>query len=146
MPFLFFCRRSDFAGRTFYINNKKIDTLGCTVKHGIAKRIDIAEHLKNDSNTVKITCADQYGTARSLVYNISVVDLRVESSFDSARTFNDEITFRYKVFGKIEKTVHVLLDGVEILNRVLSASASGNESTLLIPKQAAIKFLFMSQH
>ena len=121
---------------TFYINNKKIDKLGCTVKHGIAKRIDIAEYLKNDSNIVKITCADQYGTARSLVYNISVVDLRVESSFDSARTFNDEITFRYKVFGKIEKTVHVLLDGVEILNSVLSASASGNESTLLIPKQA----------
>ncbi len=118
------------------INNKKVDLLSGSVQHGVAKKIDIAEHLKNGSNNVKVTCTDQYGTARSLVYNISVIELRISSTFESGRIFDDSITFRYKVAGQVEKTVHILLDGKEISTTKLAASVNNSEITLNIPKQA----------
>lgn len=117
------------------INSKKIDEISGSIQHGVAKKLDISGYLKSGANDIKITCTDQYGVSRSLVYNISIIELRIESTFDSTRIFDDTISFRYKVYGQIEKTVHVLLDGVEISNRVLSASVSAAESTLTIPKQ-----------
>lgn len=120
---------------TIVINNKNIEALSGNVQHGVAKRVNITEYLKNGTNTVKVTCTDQYGTLRSLVYNISVVELRIESSFDCTKIFDDVITFRYKIFGQIEKVAHVLIDGEEISTKKISASVSGSESTLKIPKQ-----------
>ena len=118
------------------INNKVIEALSGSVQHGVAKNINVTEYLKTGSNSIKVTCADQFGTSRNLVYTISVIELRIESSFDSTRIFNDEITFRYKIFGQIDKTVHVLVDGEEVLSKTFSANVSGNESTLIISKQA----------
>jgi hypothetical protein len=118
------------------INNKVIEALAGTVLHDVAKRINVAEYLKAGSNTVKVTCVDQYGSSRSLVYNISVIELKIESSFDSTRIFSDTITFRYKVYGQIEKYAKVLIDGEEFSSIKLSASVSGNETTLTLPKQA----------
>ena len=117
------------------INNKKIDVLSGNILHGVAKKINVAEHLKNGNNDITVTCIDMYGTARSLYYSISVIELRIESSFDCTRIFDDKITFRYKVFGQIEKTAYVLVDGVEISNKQLSSSVHGNEITLNLPKQ-----------
>lgn len=116
------------------INNKKIDVLSGTVQHNIAKKLDITEYLKTGSNTVKITCTDQYGATRNLVYTISVIELRITSTFRSTDIFNDNITFRYKVAGQIEKTVHIFLDGEEISTKKLSASVNNSEDTLNIPK------------
>ena len=118
------------------INDKNIDALSGNIQHGIAKRLNIAEYLKNGSNTIKVSCTDQYGSSRSLVYTISVLELRLESSFNSAQIFNDIITFRYKVFGQVEKVAYVLVDDKIVSNKTLSASVSGTEITLLIPKQA----------
>lgn len=117
------------------INDKKIDELSGTVQHAVAKRIDVASYLKKGSNSVKVVCADQYGSSRSLVYTISIIELRIESSFNSTQIFNDTVTFRYKVFGQVEKTAYIFVDGVEVSAKKLGASVSGNEITLLIPKQ-----------
>ena len=117
------------------INDKNIDALSGSIQHGVAKILNVADYLKNGANKVKVTCSDQYGSSRSLVYTISVVELRIESSFTSAQIFNDTITFRYKVFGQIEKTALILVDGEAVSTKTLSASVSGNEITLLIPKQ-----------
>ena len=117
------------------INDKKIDSLSGSIQHGVAKSLDVSGYLKNGSNSVKVTCADQYGTARSLVYTISVVELRIESTFNSAQIFNDTITFRYKPFGQVEKTVQVLVDAEVVSEKKLSKDVSGNEITLSIPKQ-----------
>lgn len=114
------------------INNKTIETLSGSIQHGVAKRLNVIEYLKNGSNSVKITCTDQYGSTRSLVYTISQIDLRIESTFNAAQIFSDDITFRYKVFGQIEKTAYVLVDGNEVSKKELSASVSGNETTLRI--------------
>ena len=121
---------------TITINDKNIEALSGNILHGVAKIINVTEYLKNGSNKVKVTCSDQYGSSRSLIYTISVIELRIESTFNSAQIFNDVITFRYKVFGQIEKTALILVDGTEVSNKTLSASVSGNEITLLIPKQS----------
>ena len=117
------------------INSKRIDALSGTIQHNIAKELDIAEYLNNGANTIKVTCTDQYGTARSLVYNISIIELKMTSAFDSSRIFNDAIIFRYKVAGQVEKTVHIFLDGEEISTKKLTASVHNSEATLNIPKQ-----------
>ena len=121
---------------TIIINDKIIEVLSGTILHGISKRLNVAEYLKKGSNTIKVTCFDQYGSSRSLVYTISVIELSIESTFNSQQIFNDTITFRYKIFGQLEKTVYIFVDGVEIYTKTLSASVSGNESTLRIPKQS----------
>ena len=118
------------------INDKKIEAISGGIQHGVAKRLNVAEYLKNGSNSVKITCADQYGASRSLVYTITQIELRIESTFNSAQIFDDTITFRYKVFGQIEKTVHILVDGTEVSTKKLGSNVSGNELTLVISKQA----------
>lgn len=118
-----------------FINDKKVAELCGTVQHNISKRLNVVNYLKNGANTVKVTCADQYGVSRSLVYNISIIELRIESTFNSTRIFDDSITFRYKIFGQIEKTVHIAIDGEEVYTKIISASVSGNESTYVIPKQ-----------
>lgn len=118
------------------INGKKNELLSGSVQHNVAKRINITDYLKTGVNDITVTCTDQFGTTRSLYYKVSVIELRIESSFDSSRIFNNNITFRYKIFGKIEKTIHVYVDDNEISNKKLSASVSGSETTLTIPKLA----------
>lgn len=118
------------------INNKRIDALSGTIQHNVSKRINVAEYLKNGANSIKVTCTDQYGTSRSLVFNISVIELLITSNFDSTRIYEDTITFRYKVAGQVAKTVHILLDGEEIESRDLSASVNNREATINIPKQS----------
>lgn len=121
---------------TISINDKNIETLSGSIQHGVAKKLDISAYLKNGANAIMVTCTDQYGTSRSLYYTVSVVELRIESTFDSTRLYDDTITFRYKVFGQIEKTVHILVDGNEISTKKLGANVSGNENTLVIEKQS----------
>lgn len=119
------------------INDKKIDTLSGVVQHGVPKRINLADYLKTGSNSVKIKCSDQFGSSRSLLYTISVVELKIESTFDAAQIFDANITFRYTVFGKgTKKTAHILLDGNEISKKDFDENASGSNITLQIPKQS----------
>ena len=120
---------------TVTINSKRIEALECKVYHGLAKELNITDYLKSGSNEIKVTCTDSLGTTRSLVYKISVIELRITSTFDSTRIFEDTISFRYKVAGQIAKTVHILLDGEEISVRNLSASVNNSEITLSIAKQ-----------
>lgn len=116
------------------INDKKIEELSGKVFHGVRKDIDVADYLRNGSNTVKVTCTDQYGTSRSLVYTISVIELRLSSEFDSTVIFKDYITFRYKVFGQIKKTAHIFIDGKEVFTKEFPASVHNKDDTLTIDK------------
>ena len=118
------------------INDKKIDKLSGSIQHGVAKRLNIAEYLKNGSNSIKVVCSDQYGSSRSLVYTISVVELRIESTFDSTKIFDSNITFRYTIFGQAEKTVYVYVDDEEISKKSFGANVNNTSTTLTIPKQA----------
>ena len=120
---------------TISINDKKVDALTCTVEHGKAKNIDVTDYLKSGTNKIKVTCTDAYGVSRALLYTISVIELRIESSFDSNTKFESAISFIYKIFGQVEKTVHILIDDKEFYTNTLAANVHGKELTTIIPKQ-----------
>ena len=92
--------------------------------------LNVADYLSVGANTVKITCTDIYGMYRSIVYTITVIELKITSTFDDTAFYNGDITFKYTPYGLIEKTVHILVDNVEIYNA--TTSASGKQSTKII--------------
>ena len=119
-----------------YIDDKRVDALFGKVQHGVAKRINVADYITKDSSTVKVTCTDQYGSSGSFAYTVIIVDLRIESSFNSARIFSQSILFTYTAIGEVAKTVHVLIDGNKALEKNLSANESGTSASLTLPRQS----------
>lgn len=93
--------------------------------------IDVSPYLSVGSNTVKITCTDVYGNARSLTYSITVIQLSIESTFDATVSYSGDITFKYTPYGSVEKTIHFLIDGTEVSTVV--TSLSGKQLTKTIP-------------
>lgn len=93
------------------VNDVKQTTF--TIKQG-STNIDITKYLSMGSNSVKVKCTDVYGTYKTLYYTIAVIDLRVVSIFDDTVAYTDTIPFKFTLFGEIEKTMHIVLDGKEI--------------------------------
>lgn len=96
--------------------------------------LDVSDLITAGSNSVRVTCADQYGNSRSLVYTITVIELRLTSIFDSSTPFKGDITYKYTPYGLIEKTVHFLIDGKEVAKSTLTSS--GKQSTQVLPAQS----------
>lgn len=96
--------------------------------------IDVAPYLAVGSNTVKVTCMDTYGISKSLTYEVTVIKLTIESTFNAAVTYNGDITFKYTPYGAVEKTVHFLVDG----------NNAGTVVTSLTGKQLTKTFTKMS--
>ena len=76
--------------------------------------IDIAEYLSAGRNIVRIKVTDVYGAFKLLYLTYNMVDLRVTSIFDDSVYYTDVIPFKYTLFGEVEKTAHVVLDGKEV--------------------------------
>lgn len=94
---------------------------------------EIIEYLSAGSNKVKLTITDVYGNNRTINFSINVLDLSIESSFDSSARYSDSILFSYTPTGSVEKTIHFVLDGTEI--DTVTTSASGRQLSYVIPKQ-----------
>lgn len=94
---------------------------------------EIIEYLSAGSNKVKLTITDVYGNNRTINFSINVLDLSIESSFDSSARYSDSILFSYTPTGSVEKTIHFILDGREI--DTVTTSASGRQLSYVIPKQ-----------
>lgn len=93
------------------VNDVKQTTF--TIKQG-STSLDITKYLSMGSNSVKVKCTDVYGTYKILYFTIAVIDLRVVSIFDDSAFYTDTIPYKFTLFGEIEKTVHIVLDGKEI--------------------------------
>lgn len=94
---------------------------------------EIIDYLSAGSNKVKLTITDVYGNNRTINFSINVLDLSIESSFDSSARYSDSILFSYTPTGSVEKTIHFILDGTEI--DTVTTSASGRQLSYVIPKQ-----------
>ena len=90
--------------------------------------IDVTDYLTAGTNTVRIKVTDVYGSYKILNFNITVIDLRITSTFDDSLTYSDVIQFKYVPYGTIEKTVHILVDNEEVYTKVVSAS--GKQTTV----------------
>lgn len=93
--------------------------------------IDVSPYLAIGSNSVIVSCTDVFGKTRSLAYDITVIKLTIESTFDSTVPYNGDIIFKYTPYGAIEKTIHFVIDGEEV--GTVKTSLSGKQATRTIP-------------
>ena len=96
--------------------------------------VNLTNYLNSGTNNVKVSVSDVYDQTRTLGFNISVLDLRIASSFSSAVPFDGPIPFSYTVYGDVEKTVYIEVDGTVIHTQV--TSSSGRQLTYNIPAQS----------
>ncbi len=102
-----------------------------TVTNGAMTTVDVSEYLVAGTNTVRVTCMDIYGNSRSLTYTITVVELKIESTFDSTIPQEGDITFKYTPYGVgIEKIIHFVVDDVEY--NTVTTLLSGRQQTEVI--------------
>lgn len=96
--------------------------------------IDVSGYLSTGSNAVRISVSDTYGNSRTIAFTINVITLTLSSSFDAAVAYTGAITFPYTPVGAVEKTIHFVLDGVEIGHTV--TSVSNRQLSFVIPAQS----------
>ena len=76
---------------------------------------DVTRYLNVGTQKISLTVVDDSGNQTTKNWQVQVVDVRIESDFDDTqkRTAGQPVTFMYKPYGAIAKTVHIILDGVE---------------------------------
>ena len=93
--------------------------------------IDVAAYVGEGTNIVRFYCSDIYSNYKNITYTVNVVDLKLLSTFDGTLTYTGDITYRYTPYGNLDKTIHFLLDDVEIGSTVVSTT--GKQVTRVIP-------------
>ena len=127
---------------TWKLGNRVIKTE--TVYTGVNKA-DLTEYLSVASDQkITLIITDDIGTMQQKTWYVSVVDVKLESSFDDTRkyTANSPVTFTYTPYGAVDKTVHYLLDGKEIYTKTSSKAAAGLSDSYSIPAQSHGTHLF----
>lgn len=95
--------------------------------------LDLTPYLVTGTNTIRFDISDIYGNTKTMRISISVIELTITSSFDNTLIYSGTITFPYIPVGSLSKTVHFILDGVEIGTQ--SVSSSGRQQTYYINQQ-----------
>lgn len=113
------------------IDNTTVSTL--TVGQG-KNSIDLTEFLKTGTNSIRLSITDSVGTLSTKTWTITIVDFKLESSFNDTLFYSDEVSFRYIPYGNINKTVHFILDGVELDS--INTTASGRQLSYVLTKQS----------
>ena len=113
------------------IDNTTVSTL--TVGQG-KNSIDLTEYLKTGTNSIRLSITDSVGTLSTKTWTVTIVDFKLESSFDDTLFYSDEVSFRYIPYGNINKTVHFVLDGKELES--VNTSASGRQLSYVLTKQS----------
>ena len=96
--------------------------------------LNVKEYLSSGDNKVQITVTDTDGNSRAKVFNITVVDVYIESTFDDSVIQTSSITIPYTPWGEIAKTVHFSVDDTE--QTTVQTSSSGRQMTYVLPAQS----------
>lgn len=115
---------------TWKVDN--ITVASSSVGQGLNK-IDLTEYLKVGTNNIRLTIVDSFGTLSSKTWTISIVEFKLESTFDETLFYSDEVSFRYTPYGNINKTIHFIFDGRELDS--VNTSSSGRQLSYTLPKQ-----------
>ena len=102
--------------------------------HGV-NTIDITEYVTIGTQKVMLTVTDDGGSATVKNWTVQIVDVRVETTFSDRITYpaNAEIKFPFTPYGAVEKTVHFILDGVEL--EPMKVTTSGILQSYTLPAQ-----------
>ena len=127
---------------TWKLGNKVIKTE--TVYTG-ENSADLTEFIDVGSDQkVTLIISDDIGTTQQKIWYVSVVDVKLEASFDDTRYYsaNSPVTFTYTPSGAVDKTVHFLMDGKEIATKTSSKAAAGLSDSFTIAAQSHGTHLF----
>lgn len=94
---------------------------------------DVTSYLSEGENTLAFQITDSYGNRKSRSFTVNLINLRITSSFDDSVDQYGEFDFPFIPYGSLSKTVHFLVDGVEIATRTVSSY--GRQLTQTIPQQ-----------
>ena len=117
---------------TVYVAGTQRDRI--TLRSGNTYTIDVTKYIGEDVTEIRFTIDNAEGSSRSYVYEVTMVNLMVSSSFDSVTAYNGVIPFVYTPIGNVKKTVHIILDGKEIHQE--ETEANNRQQTFDIPAQA----------
>ena len=96
---------------------------------------DITDYTSIGTQKVLLTITDDAGSLATKSWTVQKIDVKIESDFNDAIAYPlGEVSFNYKPYGSIDKTVHFKLDGVELPS--VSTKVSGIPMSYTLPSQA----------
>lgn len=114
---------------TCKISVNGINKITMSIPQGL-NSIDVSSFLEIGTNNITVTVTDIYDKTRILNYTITVIKLTIESTFDATVPYTGDITYKYTAYGSVEKTIHFVIDGVEV--GTVITSLSGKQATRTI--------------
>ena len=109
------------------LNGRQIDQL----EEGY--EIDITQWLSRGSNSVVVSVTDAFGSTRSILFSVTLTQLLLTSRFDESTPITtDTFSYTFTPTGKVEKTMHFLIDGTEVAT-LGGINASGSQQKIDLP-------------
>lgn len=103
---------------------------------GVGERsFDVTDYLSIGTQKVTLTIIDDSGSLVTKNWSVQKIDVRIDSTFNDKMTYPiGKVSFAYTPYGAISKTVHFMIDGVEI--GTVTTSSSGIPMAYELPAQA----------
>lgn len=103
---------------------------------------DMSDHCVIGTQKFTLTVTDETGSVSVKSWTIQKVDVRIESNFNDRYTnvVGRAVNFPYTPYGAIPKTIHFILDGVEL--DTIETGSSGTLQSYSIPAQPHGTHLF----
>lgn len=115
---------------TISINGAKMRSV--TVAQG-ANNLNITDLLSVGSNAITIRVANSEGMSKSIRYNVNVVSLSLSTTFSRLANYRGDVSYSYTVVGSGTKTVHFVMDGVQIGADTVTTSGRSQTFTITAP-------------
>lgn len=96
--------------------------------------IDIQNYLAPGANTVKIKVTNSEDNSKTLTYTVTVISLSLSTTFADMASYSGAVEFSYTPSGAGEKTIHFVMDNVEL--DTATVTSNKRSQTFTIPAQS----------
>lgn len=89
------------------------------------------------THKVTLTISDSAGNVKTNTWNIQIVDIRLESTFNDSYPYpiGRPVSFTYTPYGALSKILHVKLDGEDLESVTIPSGISGISQSYSLPAQ-----------